>query len=242
MSENNHPPQFEAQQTSPVDVKNVVKLAWTMLKQNQIPLVLATIVTLVILVTLVMTILTFFNVTDPQAIPPNVQMIADILVTIVLAPLAAGMAMMGVKAARQQACSVRSLFDYLPRAAWLALTSLFISVIVQVGLLLFILPGIYLMIACSFALMLVADRRMSPVAAVVLSIKTVNKQWSAFVLLYLVFGAAFIASALTFGIGFIWSIPFYYNALGVLYHQLFDTSVAQQTGDEPSHQDTVFDA
>ena len=67
-----------------------------------------------ILVSVVMAILSVSGVTDPEAIPQNVQMIADIAVTIVMAPLAAGLAMIGVNSARGNSSTLSSIVAQKP--------------------------------------------------------------------------------------------------------------------------------
>jgi len=96
------------------------------------------------------------------------------------------------------------------------------SVLILLGLLLFILPGIYLSIAYFFSYALVVDKGLGVWEAMELSRKTVTEQWFKFFGLALLSILLIIISAIPLGIGLIWSIPTIYIAYGLLYHHLFD--------------------
>jgi uncharacterized membrane protein len=95
-------------------------------------------------------------------------------------------------------------------------------ILIVVGFMLLVLPGIYLAVAYSFALPLIVDKKIGVWEAMELSRKTITKQWFSFFGLGIVAALFLIVSAIPFGIGLIWSLPTVYIAYGLLYHRLFD--------------------
>ena len=95
------------------------------------------------------------------------------------------------------------------------------SVMVFGGFALLVLPGIFLFVATSFALLLVADRGLSPWRAIVVSIRGVTHRW------FTVFGIQvaavilMILSAIPLGIGVIWTLPLMMLANAVTYRTIF---------------------
>jgi hypothetical protein len=60
---------------------------------------------------------------------------------------------------------------------------------------------------------------------------------------YLFFTVLFLVGAMTFGIAYIWIIPFYFNAKGVLYRQLFGIDNTQNDSNSLNKKDeAVFHA
>ena len=187
----------------------------------------------------------------------NVRMATELVIMICVAPLAAGLMMMGINGSIGGKNKTSDLFHFVHRSLSIIVLSMLISVIVQLGLLLFILPGLYLIIATGFAMPLMLDKGILPARAVVISVKVVNGQWRKFVALYAVFAAMMVLAVLTFGIALIWLAPLYYNVKGILYRDIFGVGaehqvlypVEQESGQDASqsrskdlNKDDIFDA
>ena len=130
--------------------------------------------------------------------------------------------MLGIKQARDESLEISSVLNYFSMVLPLLLVYIAMSVLILLGLLLFILPGIYLSIAYFFSYALVVDKGLGVWEAMELSRKTVTEQWFKFFGLALLSILLIIISAIPLGIGLIWSIPSIYIAYGLLYHHLFD--------------------
>lgn len=145
----------------------------------------------------------------------------DLVVRVLLAPLFAALMMHGVKVQLNQTRRVSDLFEYFPQMLALCLSSIIISLMTLVGMALFLIPGMYVVMSTGFAMMLVADKKLTPFKAIALSMTMVNRYLVKFIGLYLLLLIFFIAGLLTYGIGLILFLPFYYNVKGILYVELF---------------------
>jgi uncharacterized membrane protein len=183
------------------------------------------------------------TVGDVENIPTETSYLVNMLLTVLMAPLAAGMVMMGVKTERKQAINVLQLFNYVPQVLLLASAALMISILWQIGLSLFVLPGLYIFLTTTFAQTLIADKGISPFQALKISILTSNQFLLKLSVLYAIFLALFLVAMLTFGIAFIWILPLYYNLIGILYNDLFGPKqVTEKLVPESNPGETHFDA
>ncbi|NOR57681.1 MAG: hypothetical protein GQ474_04075 [Sulfurimonas sp.] len=137
-------------------------------------------------------------------------------------PILIGIMILGVKRARQEELTIPSIFDYFGMIIPIMLAYIAMSLILTIGFILLIIPGIYLAVSYAFVYTLIVDKGLDVWEAMELSRKTVTEQWFKFFGLSLLSGIIIILSALPLGIGLIWSIPTTYIAYGLLYHRLFD--------------------
>jgi hypothetical protein len=132
-----------------------------------------------------------------------------------------GLVMMGVRRAAGLPISFATAFSCIDRALTVFLASLLSTFLTYVGLVLIIIPGIYLAIAYCMTMPLIADRRLTPWQAIETSRKAVTKRWFQYFGLFIVVGLLVIASALPLGIGLIWTAPWSINVIGVVYRRTF---------------------
>jgi len=102
----------------------------------------------------------------------------------------------------------------------LILTGLVSSVLTGLGLLLCIIPGIYVAVCWIFAIPLVMDRKMAFWDGMELSRKTISQNWFAFFLLGLVAGLVALAGVLACVIGLFVTVPL---AIGMIAYAYEDT-------------------
>ena len=156
------------------------------------------------------------NATEYNAI------ISSLLSVPITLPIMIGITMLGVRQARDESLEIPSVLNYFSFLLPMLLSYIAMSVLLFVGFLLLILPGIYLAISYSFTYILIVDKGLGVWEAMELSRKTVTKQWFKFFGLALLGGLFILVSAIPMGIGLIWSVPTLYIAYGLLYHHLFD--------------------
>ncbi|MFQ3192718.1 MAG: putative membrane protein [Gammaproteobacteria bacterium] len=167
----------------------------------------------------------------------------NMILTVCLSPLMAGICMLAVQTERKQSINVMSLFMYVPLILWLATAELIVSLLTQVGMTLFILPAIYIFITTVFTKFLIADKQLRPFMAIKLSIQMCNQYLLQLTLLFAIFLVLFLLGMITFGLAFIWIVPLYYNVLGILYNDLFGAKdEAQQVDLTTNTEETHFDA
>lgn len=144
-----------------------------------------------------------------------------------LNPISAGIMLIGVSRASGEEVRPRQIFDYYDKVWPLMLAYIVMVVLVLAGLVLLVIPGIYLSVAYFFALPLVADKGLSFWQALETSRKAVTKHWfRMFGLMWLLVILNGLAAVLTLGIGLIWTLPWSICAMGVVYRQLFESAPA----------------
>ncbi len=189
----------------------------------------------------------FFNIYEIETVAQLEAMQTEtyffnMILTVLLSPLMAGMAMLAVKTQRKQPINVISLFMYVPMILSLATAELVISLLSQVGMTLFVLPAIYIFITTIFAKLLIADKQLRPFLAIKTSIQMCNQYLLQLTVLFAIFLVLFLIGMLTFGLAFIWVLPLYYNVIGILYDDLFGTDVGVPQTEAGNSEETHFDA
>ena len=96
------------------------------------------------------------------------------------------------------------------------------TLLVVMGIILFVLPGIYLAVAFSLALPLLVEKEMGIWQALETSRKAMTHCWfRCWGLMVVATLVATIGGAFTFGIGLIWFMPLAALSFGVLYRNVF---------------------
>ncbi|MBD1933734.1 MULTISPECIES: glycerophosphoryl diester phosphodiesterase membrane domain-containing protein [Cyanophyceae] len=136
---------------------------------------------------------------------------------LISAPLNAGFLIVAFKLLKNRATTFGDFFrgfnNYLP----LFLVSLVSSVVISIGLLLLLIPGVYLAVAYIFALPLVLEKKMNFWDGMEFSRKLISKHWFSF------FGFAFVlvllnlAGVLLLGVGLLVTIPLSVCAIAAAY-------------------------
>ncbi|NQD95394.1 hypothetical protein HP532_22315, partial [Pseudomonas sp. CrR25] len=103
----------------------------------------------------------------------------------------------------------------------LVVTAVVMMLLIYVGMILLIIPGLYLAIAYMLAIPLVVERGLSPWQALEASRKAISQHWFKVFGLFLVLGVITMLSAIPLAIGLVWSIPLFVIAMGVLYRTIF---------------------
>jgi uncharacterized membrane protein len=152
----------------------------------------------------------------------SIEEAKSILAMPVMVPIMLGIVMLAIKHVRSQELILASIFDYFVIVWSLVFASVAMYVLIIIGFLLLILPGIYLSVAYRFTLPLIADKQLGIWEAMERSRRTVSKRWFKFLGLDIVIYAMVLLSLLSFGIGLIWTIPIAFITNALLYHHLFD--------------------
>ncbi len=103
----------------------------------------------------------------------------------------------------------------------LFLVSLVGSLLIGIGMILLIIPGIYLTVSYLFASCLVVDRRVNFWTALELSRRTVTPLWFSFFAFLLLLLLINLAGALLLGLGLLATVPISFCALTVAFQDLF---------------------
>jgi hypothetical protein len=139
-------------------------------------------------------------------------------------PLAAGLTMIAVRQSVGLPCNATMIFNYYPKTIPIFLLYLLMTLLIVVGMLLLIIPGIYLAIAYCFALILLVDKNLGIWEALETSRQAVTKCWFRTFGLFIVIFIIILVSMIPLGIGLIWSLPFGTLAFALVYRNLFGVS------------------
>jgi uncharacterized membrane protein len=151
------------------------------------------------------------------------QQIVGILSYPVLMPIMAGIMMMAIKHYRGEAVDFKSVFDYFYMTGKLALAGVIIYVFTIIGIMLLVLPAIYVSVAYAFTIPLIVDKNMDVWEAMELSRKTVTKHWFKVAGLMGLLSIIMFISAIALGVGLVWTIPlFFVTMYGLAYPVIFN--------------------
>lgn len=145
-------------------------------------------------------------------------------------PLFGGLVVMALRSIRGETPTFDDVFAGFQHFGSLLLLFLVSTALVLGGLLLCVLPGLYLGIAWSFAPFLVVDRRMDFWDAMSLSMRTVNAHFVPVAVLMAVLSIINLAGG-SVVLGFVLTQPLMILAAGVAYRRMFpDDEVLSEAG------------
>ena len=155
----------------------------------------------------------------PETSPATIfqQLVTGLVAT----PLWVGIIFVGVAIARSRPAVPKSIFSWYDLTLKLFFTYLLMGLLILVGTLLLVLPGIYLAVSYQLALPLVADKQLGPWEALEASRKAVTHRWFTFFVLWLIGVAAMLLSMVLLGIPLIWVLPVFIIAIGIVYRNIF---------------------
>lgn len=136
-------------------------------------------------------------------------------------PMFLGIHIMGMRHARNKTLSVGSTFGYFHKAPAIILCYIIMMLMVMLGTVLLILPGIYLLIAYTFAMPLVVEKNMSAWRALETSRKALTRKWFPILGVLLLILIVNMLAILTLGIAWIWTIPWSVLTMSMIYTKLF---------------------
>lgn len=149
------------------------------------------------------------------------QLIVSVLASALAYPFLAGINMVGIRRAADQPVSFNEVFSGLGLFVPLLITALLMTLLVYIGSLLLLIPGIYLGVAYMLAMPLVIERGLSPWQALEASRKAITQHWFKVFGLFLLLGLIMAVSMIPLGIGLIWTMPLFIISMGVLYRTIF---------------------
>lgn len=153
-----------------------------------------------------------------------IVILGQLIQLFITAPLIVGLLMIGIKRAVGLPVNAFMVFNYFPKTVPLFFAYLLVILLVVIGTVLLVLPGIYLMVAYAFALPLLVDKNLGIWESLETSRKGVTACWFRFFGFGLVACVIAVISALPLFIGLIWVLPWLYIAAGIIYRDLFGVS------------------
>jgi uncharacterized membrane protein len=189
-----------------IDASRCVSRGWALVRSN-----FSVLGTAAALVWMIIIALTFV---------PRVGWMAGMAVN---SPLLGGLYYLNIRRIRGEHAGIETAFAgfrpvfFMP----LLLAGLVSGAVTTVGILLLVLPGIYLAVGYIFVLPLVVDKRMDVWTAMEVSRRVVHRQWWMTFALAIVVALMVMAGALAFGVGVVIAVPVATAALMYAYEDLF---------------------
>ncbi len=143
----------------------------------------------------------------------------------------AGLIAIGIKKVAGGEVGWKMVFDGFPVAGNLIVAAILQTLLVGIGFLLLILPGIYLSVGYAMTIPLIVDRKMSAWQAMETSRKAIHKEWWKIFGLFIVVGCIFLLSFLPLGLGLIWTWPMFVILGGVVYRSLLGIEKRNEAGE-----------
>lgn len=147
--------------------------------------------------------------------------VSQLLVIFVIMPMYAGLFMIGLKIAAGAPASATDVVGYFHKIITIFITIIVMYIMLAIGFILFVIPGIYLLFAYYLAVPLVVEKDLGPWQALEASRKAVSKRWFRFVGLNIALIVIMMVSAIPLGIGLIWTLPLAFIAYGIAYRNIF---------------------
>jgi uncharacterized membrane protein len=142
--------------------------------------------------------------------------------------LVAGLYMVLLKRLRGQEAAVGDIFMFFDYTMLtLAMASILVGVLVSIGMIFLILPGIYLAVAYIFTVPLIADKKLEFWTAMELSRKVVTTHWFSALGLIIVAGIIAALGVLALVVGLVVTAPIAGASLAVAYEDLFGDEKAE---------------
>ncbi|HID70709.1 MAG TPA: hypothetical protein EYP35_09715 [Desulfobacterales bacterium] len=151
----------------------------------------------------------------------------------------AGLMLIGVRHAKEQRISWKMVFAGFSRALSITIALTLQLILVVIGFVLLVLPGIYLSVGYALALPLILEKGLGPWEALETSRKAIHKKWWTVFGLYLVMLLLYMVSIVPLGLGLIWTVPMLFVLVGVLYVRFFGSD--KVVGEEIAAEEEVED-
>jgi hypothetical protein len=231
------------------DIKAIFKRAYTLSSQNNWTLVLALACIWAATFAIYLIYIDAFGITDIESLitqetqlTQTQQVMIELTLTFVIAPLWTGVAMLAINTQRKTSLPVFSIFQYFKILPALSLASICIDIMFTLGFTLFFIPGFYIFAATTFTLPLIADKGMKPIQAMIYSIKMANVYIWKMLQLYSLFLAMLLVVLVSFGFAYLWIGPLYFNVKAVLYQDLFCIEQSVEYTEDIDKNKGVFNA
>ena len=154
------------------------------------------------------------------------EILAQLVCAAVLGPMSGGLFIIGLRRSVGAPISAGTVMNYFSKIVPITIMVVLMYVLISIGFLVLIVPGIYLSVAYYLALPLVVEKNLGPWAALEASRKAITKRWFTVFGLLLVLTALNAATVFTLFIGMIWTLPMSLIALGIVYRNIFGVEPA----------------
>lgn len=205
-----------------INIANIMSESWQKTKGVKRYILGAAIIMYVALFVVMMALgVTLVPAGQPTAMHLVAQVIMQLAVMAIILPFVAGIFVISAKRVNDAPFEFGDAFSAFGKTVPLLVASVLMNVLVTLGFLLLIVPGIYLAFAYMLTVPLIVDRDMGAWQALETSRKAISKHWFSFFVLWIVMILILAISMIPFGLGLIWTIPMLSVAFAITYREVF---------------------
>ncbi|MCR9629257.1 hypothetical protein NB520_00965 [Vibrio antiquarius] len=172
--------------------------------------------------------------------------VANFSYEVICAPIYAGISLMAMSHIAGLKTKLRHVGKGLQFTIPVILATLMSLMLQGVVGMIFPLLSLYLSLAFSHSILLICEKRVPPMQALLLSLRAINKKIFVVAGLYLGVMLMFIIAAMFYGIGLIFVLPFFFHLKGILYREMFGIKLkivaTQKNDNDHDGNSQVFDA
>ena len=143
------------------------------------------------------------------------------VISIAILPVFIGIHILGMRHAQNRSTTATAIFGYFSKIPALFLCYFIMIMMIALGMVLLVLPGIYLLIAYMYAMHLVVEKDMPAWRALETSRKAITRVWFRFAGLYLLILIINMLAAIPLFIGLIWTVPWSVLTMSMVYTRIF---------------------
>lgn len=226
-----------------LDLKSIFKEGWTQTRGHGWGLLIAIAGVLAFWLLLTQVVLAPHLIADDDV---SLTLIMSLLVTVLMSPLSSSLDMLGLQQSigvRARATQVFDFFRHFARLGSLALissvvTSVFgpLFALLHLPVMMALIPSAVVGMGLIFTVPLVLERGLTPLRAVLVSLRLFVHGWPSILLLHVVMALLLMLALIPFGLGLLWLAPLYYNIKGILYRDLCGIGVeVSEKPSQPAH-------
>jgi uncharacterized membrane protein len=145
--------------------------------------------------------------------------VSQLVIMMIVYPFMAGVFMLGLRHSVGESVRFEDQFSFYRNTLPIVAVGALQTLVTFLGLMLFIVPGIYLMFALSLAVPLKAERDLPISDCLLLSVRLVNQKFVEVAVLSLAAAGLAVLGVVSV-IGWIWTIPWTLMMLAIIYRQL----------------------
>jgi len=148
------------------------------------------------------------------------SIVFQLVITVIALPMSIAVMVMAMRHANRKSVSAGEIFRHFGVVGTLFLAYLIMTIMIMLGIILLVLPGIYLMFAYVFAMPLALEKKMGAWHSLETSRKASTKVWFRLVGLLLLVSLINLLGFLTI-VGWIWTIPWTVLTFSMIYQKIF---------------------
>ena len=156
-----------------------------------------------------------------EAVITVLSFLGQLVITVVSLPMGVAILIMAMRHEHEKSVSAGEIFRHFGSTSSLLFAYILQMILIMIGLVLLVLPGLYLMIAYMYAMPLIVEKKMSVWQALETSRKAITRVWFRFFGLLMLLSLINMLGILTLGIAWIWTIPWSVLAMSMVYVKMF---------------------